>query len=149
MHNFTPFLSRKPTDTRNDEMLWLRGKLLIDCSTWNCHCDPCSTALHPHQEHLPGTCKGLLRRTSTYAEVHAAPTVQTAMLTQRPACFIIDSSMHVSVTRRGESKVWACRYFILCWSSTCNCKSIQKPTVLLSQIEDDSKTRTQAFFMAS
>lgn len=149
MHNFTPFLSRKPTDTKNDEMLWLRGKLLIDSSTWNCHCDPCSTALHPHQEHLPGTCKGLLKRTITYATVHTAATVQTAVLIQRPVCFIIDSSVHVSVTQWGKSKVWACRYFILCWFWMYNCKSPQKPTMLSSQTEDDSKTRTQAFFMAN
>lgn len=33
-------------------MLWLRGKLLIDSSTWNCHRDPGSAAPHPRQEHL-------------------------------------------------------------------------------------------------
>lgn len=94
MHNFTPFFwSRKPSDTKNDEMLWLRGKLLIDSSTWNCHCDPCSTAPHPHQEHLSGTREGLLRRTITYAEVHTAPTVQVGMFIQRPKRFIIDRSV--------------------------------------------------------
>lgn len=108
MHNFTPFFwSRKPSDTENDETLRLKGKLLIESSTWNCHCDPLLLQPRVHaRSPFQGPMEGLQpRRTLTFTS-------------RDQYVSLLIEVLHVSAAwwcKKQGGKKWSCVDFRLSW----------------------------------